>query len=177
MTMRPLVLAIALMAGPALADTDARDAEHAFIIGVMERIQPMSIEQNREFCGFIGYDRNGELQTSEILVGTEDTCRLPDVPDKLDVIASWHTHSTYSPEYRSEYPSTQDLRSDNYFDVNGYVITPGGRVWFHDRHAATITQVCELKCVYQDPNFQEEPGDPTLMTYSRRMLEKLEGPR
>lgn len=173
--LRLFFLIALLLPAPLLADIGSRDAEHRYVKELFIDIQLRSFAENREICGYIGYDRDGRLQTSAINIGTEDSCRLPNFPSKLRVVASFHTHSTYSPRYRSEYPTVQDMDSDSYWDVNGYIATPGGRLWYHDRHDSTVTQLCELECVPQDPNFQVEPGDPIRRVYTRRQLEKIEG--
>lgn len=172
-----LILAVLLCLLPlaALAQTQARTDEHSFMKKLFFDIQPRSFIENREICGYLGYNRDGDLRTTDINFGTEASCDLPPIPDKLRVVASFHTHSTYSPHFRSEFPTVQDLRSDAYFEINGYISTPGGRMWYHDNVKETATQLCELDCLPQDPNFRVEPGDPLRSVYTRRQLQKIEG--
>ena len=40
--------------------------------------------------------------------------------------------------------------------VNGYVATPGGRLWFIEGARGIVTLVCDLGCMDQDPDFR--PG-------------------
>ena len=173
--MRALIAALALaLPTDAFAQSRNLSAEHLFIKEIMLELQPMSFAENREMCGYIGYDADGVLRTTDVVPGTEASCALPPLDAKLTIVASYHTHSTYSPDYNSEYPSLQDLRSDVASQLNGYIVTPGGRVWFHDYRKGEVIQVCQLECVPQDPNFRVAPGDPTLTLYTRAMLEKLQ---
>jgi len=72
------------------------------------------------------------------------------------IFASYHTHSAYAPGYDNEVPSVQDLLSDFEFGLDGYVSTPGGRVWRVDYATRSTYQVCGRGCVYMDPQFRPD---------------------
>lgn len=149
-------------------------AELAFVKEIFREIQPWSIAQNREICGYIGYDRAGRLMRSVHSVGAEASCRLPDWPRKMVVIASYHTHSTYSRNFDSEVPSSTDLESDRSSGVDGYVATPGGRLWFVDSDRMVAGQICGIGCLPMDPGFVAGPKGSVWEVYSLAQILKRE---
>ncbi|MFQ6547489.1 DUF4329 domain-containing protein [Aestuariibius sp. 2305UL40-4] len=169
----PLTKALLALAFSASAAISQDAGEAAFAKALADRIQPISFKENRELCGYIGRDVFGNPASSEIRVGTYATCTLPPWPDKLDVTATFHTHSTYHPDYISEFPSPDDIESDLAKDLNGYIATPGGRLWFNDTAGRTIRLICTTGCVPQDPEFQKETTDPDLSIYSHAHLRKI----
>ena len=119
--------------------------------------QGPSFANNREYCGYIGVTVEGKLAASQPTPGREATCTAND-PMELDLIlASYHTHGAFSTEYFNEIPSPTDIYGDAEEGINGYVATPGGRLWFVDGEAMTVSQICGLGCLPVDPDFI--PGD------------------
>ena len=49
-----------------------------------------------------------------------------------EVVATFHTHGSYSPEFENELPSLSDVLGDFSQRIDGYVATPAGRVWLND---------------------------------------------
>ncbi len=170
--MRRLILALCLIAAPAAAElggtgeSTGTGEELAFVKAIFAEIQPRSIALNREICGYIGLNRLGRLVHTRHNIGEEASCRLPNWPLKMTVLASYHTHSTYSEEFLSELPSDLDLRSDLANDIDGYIATPGGRLWYVDTDALRVTQICAIGCLYQDPNFRAGPKGTVRESYS-----------
>ena len=71
--------------------------DEALIRSVFADLNPTSIEQNVEFCGYIGFTADGELAYSQPTRGDEGSC-LSDDPTTLELItASYHTHGGFSP--------------------------------------------------------------------------------
>ncbi len=106
--------------------------EEALIRSVFADLNPTSIEQNVEFCGYIGFTADGELAYSQPTRGDEGSC-LSDDPTNLELItASYHTHGGFSPDYSSELPSGTDMEGDEDEGIDGWVATPGGRLWYID---------------------------------------------
>ncbi len=169
---RGLVSGMILLLCPALAPAQQAD-EVAYVKALMTRIQPVSFAKSKELCGLLGRNTKGNLGTSDIRIGTYDGCYIPPVPDKLDVIATFHTHSTYSRTYLSEFPSIQDIEADIYNGLDGYIATPGGRLWFHDISERRVTQICSTGCLPQDPRFDKEDHDPAKISYSYAEMRKL----
>ena len=170
--MRRLLLALCLLATQAVADlggtgeATGSGEELAFVKAIFAEIQPRSIAVNREICGYLGRDRFGQLVHTDHIEGEEASCGLPDWPRKMTVLASYHTHSTYSEEFDSEMPSDLDLRSDLARGIDGYIATPGGRLWYVDTDARRVRQICAIGCLYQDPNFRAAPKGSVKASYS-----------
>lgn len=148
------------------AEATARGAEVAYVLDLFRQLNPRSIAENVEYCGFIGLRPNGELVRTRHYRGNEDTCYLPPWPDKWVVIASYHTHSTYSPDYDSERPSVQDMDSDRQNGIDGYIATPGGRLWFIDSDTMVARQICGSGCLPADPDFVPDPPGTIKQAYT-----------
>ena len=127
--------------------------EEALIRSVFADLNPTSIEQNVEFCGYIGFTADGELAYSQPTRGDEGSC-LSDDPTNLELItASYHTHGGFSPDYSSELPSGTDMEGDEDEGIDGWVATPGGRLWYIDTTDMVIFQICGIGCLPSDPEF------------------------
>jgi hypothetical protein len=130
---------------PAGADAFARD----FLNGLQAR----SFADRSEYCGyFLRSDAGGIIPTTPSR-GRFAECEYAAVPAGAQVFASYHTHGAYGADYDNEVPSVTDLLSDFDFGVNGYVSTPGGRVWKVDLASQSTVQICGLGCVLVDPDF------------------------
>jgi len=53
------------------------------------------------------------------------------------------------------WPSVQDLKNDFKQRLNGYIATPGGRVWFNDYNNQISRLLCDIGCIETDPNYRE----------------------
>ena len=139
--------------------------EVAFMKAQLNAIQPRSIAEDREYCGYLGILSNGDFAISGPKRGQPAGCTPDNPPATMRVIASYHTHAAYAPRYDSEVPSATDLEGDIQEGINGYVSTPGGRMWFTDGAAQSTTQICGIGCLVADPRFRPEP-DPVKQSYS-----------
>lgn len=147
--MTRLLLILALAPLPALAQP--RD-ELNVVRQVFAQIQPISTARNREYCGYLGFDGLGQLTTTAPVRGRKDECE-PDAPDDFDIVASWHTHAGFDEGAYSEVPSVTDFEADEDEGIDGYLATPGGRLWYIDTTDGVVSQVCGLGCLFQDPDF------------------------
>lgn len=174
--MRILATALLLTILGTTAHANGPDlAERDFVSKIFRKIQTKSFSRNVEMCGYIGLDRFDRLTMSQIMFGDEATCTLPDWPENMRVIASFHTHSTYSPDYFSEIPSSIDMKSDSESGINGWIATPGGRLWFIDGARMVARQVCGVGCMPQDPNFIDDTGGSVKPSYTYSTILKNEG--
>jgi hypothetical protein len=144
-------------------------AEVRLVKQVMAQALPLSFKANREYCGYIGYDRNGTLKSSRVTRGKRDECE-PRWPNNLDVVASWHTHAAYDVEAYSEDPSVTDIEADEDEGVDGYVGTPGGRLWYVDTQDMVVSQLCGLKCLVSDSRFRKGAEGKIAQSYTYRQL-------
>ncbi|MFC3612340.1 DUF4329 domain-containing protein [Lutimaribacter marinistellae] len=138
-------------------------------------IQHLSFAANLEYCGYVGRDVNGEIAFTPMLRGDADGC-TPPIPDPtLTVFASMHTHGAYHPDVPAEFPTALDMQSDRNEGVNGFVATPGGRLWYIDSAAMITFQLCGLGCLPQDPTFRAGDDGTIAQSYTLEQLLQLEG--
>ena len=129
-------------------------AANQFAVNFLNSIQARSIAERREYCGFFVVDAAGNIAATPPLPGTTASCASP-APGG-NAFASYHTHGAYDRGYDNEVPSDADLLGDFQFGVDGYVSTPGGRIWHIELDDRTARQVCGRGCVYSDPGFVPE---------------------
>lgn len=166
-----LAVCLPLVTLPA-APVGAQDAsELAYARGVLLQLQARSFAENREYCGYIGRLPDGSLAATEVTRGDTWSCQsVGDESRFTEIIASFHTHGGFDRAADSEVPSAGDVQSDIAERVNGYVATPGGRLWYIDYRRATARQICGLGCMGQDPDFIAGDAGPIAETYSLRDL-------
>lgn len=149
-------------------------AEVAAVKMRFAEMQALSFATDVEYCGYLLRLPDESLGFSEMVRGGHDGC-TPELPlPGSTLLASMHTHGSYDPDVPAEFPTVIDIDSDRRERVNGFVATPGGRLWFIDSRAGQVTQLCGLNCLPQDPFFQ--PGDDGIIaqSYTRAELEQLE---
>ncbi|GAB5449454.1 DUF4329 domain-containing protein [Gymnodinialimonas sp.] len=162
-----------LTASPTVAQ-DA--AELAAARGVLLQLQPRSFAENLEYCGYIGRLPDGRLTATEVTRGDTWGClSRADESRFVEIVASFHTHAGFDRAADSEVPSTDDMNGDIAEQVNGYVATPGGRLWYIDYRRAVATQVCGLGCMGQDPDFIPGDAGPIAQRYTLQELQRREG--
>lgn len=167
----PMVFAASVMAFPVFAQSAQ---ETAFMKSVLKQVQALSQKSGREHCGYIGLTEDGKLKATPAKRGGKDGCRAKRPPRNLDLVASYHSHGSYDEGADSETPSVDDVYADNDEQVNGWVVTPGGRIWYIESEKLFSRQVCGLNCVPQDPNFEAEIYGPVRKTYTIEQLEDRE---
>ncbi|MGB6229845.1 MAG: DUF4329 domain-containing protein [Litorimonas sp.] len=139
--------------------------EIEYVKRVLTPVQEMSLEEGLEFCGFIGLDENGEFATGLTTRGEAHFCEP--VFNYFDydfhVLANYHTHGSSSVEHETETPSFVDMYATHLAGQDGYVVTPGGRLWYMDGQAITAELLCGARCMPFDPDhvddFDFEVGD------------------
>ena len=155
--------------GLRVAEATGTGAERAYVTAILADLQQRSFAENREYCGYFGFDASGAYATTPINAGTEASCPLPRIPPGLTLVASFHTHGTYSPYYASEWPTTQDMATDAADSIDGYIATPGGRLWYVDTDTMTVREICGRGCLPQDRNYVAADDGPLhpLMSYAQ----------
>ncbi|SLN28627.1 hypothetical protein ROA7450_01189 [Roseovarius albus] len=138
--------------------------EIAFAKSVLNDLQAQSIAQNREFCGFIGLDEDGDYISTTPTRGRKGSCQ-PEREDDFEPLASFHTHGAHSADYDSELPSTDDLLADMDEGIDGYIGTPGGRVWFNDSSEESAMMLCGERCINSDPGYDPNDAPPPAKEY------------
>jgi len=128
-------------------------------------IQERSIAEKREYCGYFGMNDEGELIATKPKRGREDSC-LADVGDDIvEIIASYHTHGAFHYDADAETPSSDDLEADIDEEVDGYVATPGGRIWKNDADREKAILLCGRNCTVSDPDYDDQAFPPVSGSY------------
>ncbi len=130
-------------------------AEIAFVKATLNNLQARSIAENREYCGYIGLTADGSLAATEARRGSRNTCVPHAAPNAMRVLASYHTHGATSEAYVTELPSFEDMYQDIVGGVDGYIATPGGRIWYNEVRAQRTNLLCGLGCVAADSNHRD----------------------
>jgi hypothetical protein len=151
---------IAPSAGLATSESTGSGPERAAITEILTDLQYTSFAVNAEHCGYVGLDRAGQIMVSAINRGTEASCLMPTPPPGMTLLASFHTHGTYSPYYASEFPTTDDMLTDAADGIDGYISTPGGRLWYVDTDTMTVRLLCGPGCLPQDPDYRTDADGP-----------------
>jgi len=149
--------------------------EDALMRTTLSELNVQSFAEGIEFCGYVGFTADGALAISPATRGDESSC-LADDPVNLEVVvASYHTHGDFSTEYSSETPSGTDMEGDEDEGIDGWVSTPGGRLWYIDTTDMITFQVCSIGCLAQDPNFIAGDDGEIAMDYTYdELVERLQ---
>lgn len=163
-----------VVAASALATAQDRrsldDELDKFAASVFDEIQPRSIAENVEYCGLLGLDAFGKFAATKAKRGQVDDCEPENEPDGFQVLASYHTHGAYTAEVDTEVPSLDDLQADIEERIDGYIATPGGRLWLNDSEDRKSYQLCGPGCVAADRKYRACKAYPPAETYTRRGL-------
>jgi len=159
-----LATASAFLLSPPAHAQDMREMQ--FVLGLMESMNQLSVRFNREVCGFILQDAAGNYSSTKVSWGGEASCASLPIEPGMRAVSSWHTHAAWGIGYDGEVPSIQDVEGDMRFGVNGWVATPGGRLWYVDGTTGFIMQACGRGCLPGDPGFFPEEHGPVAENYS-----------
>lgn len=132
--------AVAVLASSGSAERDSTPRytrQHEAAYRVVNRINPRSVRENREYGGWVYRNGDGSYGSTAPVRGTYDSVNLgipgQVVPSGTVATASYHTHGAFDPRYDNENFSSQDFRVDAYWNVDGYLGTPSGHFLYHDR--------------------------------------------
>ena len=139
----------------------------------LDALQPRSFSDDLELCGIIFETDERELGVSRPTSGDQASCDISyfDEPGMVPV-ASFHTHGKHSRQYDGEVPSLIDIQSDVASGMDGYIATPGGRLWHIDHANAVARMVCGPGCLTQDPDYQPCSGDFIEDSYTIEELQR-----
>ncbi len=140
------------------------------------QLQPRSFAENQEYCGYVGRLPDGRFAVTEVTRGNTWSClSRGDESRFVEIVASFHTHAAFDRSADSEVPSSDDILGDMQERVNGYVATPGGRLWYIDWQRQVARQICGLGCMGQDPEFIPGDAGPIAQRYGLQELLRREG--
>lgn len=147
---RGIFIGVGVAAGLALSSSgnDERDdsttrfsQQHDAAFDVLNRVNPLSVAENREYGGFVVINPDGSYSPTETVTGDNDSVDIPFslVPAGSRATASVHTHSAFDPRYDNENFSDTDLESDRNAMLDGYLATPGGQFKYHNVDTGQVT--------------------------------------
>lgn len=112
---------------------------------IMNQINPLSVQQNREYGGWIYRNADNTYGYTSPIPGTVASVNIGNpatsVPAGTVANASYHTHGGPDPRFDNEHFSPQDITSDRLARVDGYLGTPAGFLKLHDYLTGKITVV------------------------------------
>lgn len=161
--------ALIALALPAFANEEIEQVKKMF-----NEIQPLSFKHNREYCGYIGWDKDENLVFTKARKGWRNSCRAYEPPEDLLIFASYHTHGAFHHMAAAEFPTSSDVEGDEAEGVDGYVATPGGRLWYIDSESLTVHQICGIGCLKSDPDFVPGMDGHIKKSYTLKELIALE---
>ncbi len=136
--------AVAISSGSSKQDvTDRKSAQHEVAKSTLNRINPRSVRENREYGTWIYRTADGRYAAAAIQTGEVASVNLPVniVPPGNTITASLHTHGGDDPRYANEVFSPADIAGDRAFGVDGYLGTPKGKFLWHDLKNAKVVQL------------------------------------
>jgi hypothetical protein len=169
--MYKFLIPLALTASPLIAQ---ENDEVALAKATLEALQATSFSANREYCGYIVIDANGDLMATPAVQGNIGDCEAAEPPEDSVPLASYHTHGAFEYDTPAEFPSVGDLEADEAEGVDGYISTPGGRLWYVDGVDQIASQLCGVGCLSQDPNFEAGLDGDLQISYTIDELRALE---
>lgn len=137
----------------------------AFAKTTLNAVQPQSHAKNREYCGYIGLV-DGALAATPARKGWRHSCTPKDPIRDMQIIASYHTHAGFDETVDSEVPSVDDMFADEEEGIDGFVATPGGRLWHINTRTMVTQQICGIGCLIKDQSFVPNIFGPIKIKYT-----------
>lgn len=121
-----------------MAPGDSYDTQDEAAQDAMDDIIDQSINEDREYGGWIYQNDDGTYSYTEPNRGTEHGCSPGVRPE--NGTAYYHTHGAESgPDYDDENFSPKDRNYADNNDVDGYVETPSGAIKRYDHDSGSVT--------------------------------------
>ena len=117
-------------------------------------------------------NRAGKLAATSPKRGRRDSCEPDEPPEDFEILASYHTHGDDTQEADTEVPSLEDLAGDIEEGIDGYIATPGGRLWLNDARLRRAFMLCWPGCVKRYRRFREYRAYPPGHEYTLRSLQR-----
>ncbi len=117
--------------------------QHSAARDVLNRINPKSVKENREYGGWVYETPDGNYTSTAPVAGTIDSVEIPFslIPAGGRALASYHTHGGNDPRYLNEQFSGADIASDLQIGLDGYLGTPAGAFLWHDVRSNTVSRL------------------------------------
>jgi hypothetical protein len=136
-------VAVAVIGSSGSGDKDSTprfNTQHKAARHVLNNVNPKSVAENREYGGWIYRSPDGTYSPTATVTGTNSSVLIPLslIPGGVQRTALFHTHAAFDPRYDNENFSPTDLRTIDYFLVDGYLATPAGRFLWAERRKRLI---------------------------------------
>jgi hypothetical protein len=128
---------VALSSGSARLDKTPRfSTQNQAAYYALYGYNPISVRENREYGSTI-YKNTDRTYSPGMFVSVGDLDSVyvnpyDRVPYGTEPTAVWHTHGAYKPQYINEQFSLMDIKATIYWNLDGYLGTPSGRMRFFD---------------------------------------------
>lgn len=143
-----LFIGVGVAAGAVLAssgdserdDSNRFNTQHSAARDLLNRVNPLSIQQNVEYGGWVVRNADGSYSPTGTTTGDNQSVRLDSnlIPAGTTETAIVHTHAAFDPEFDNENFSETDKELVRDLELDGYLGTPGGQFKFHDYETDTI---------------------------------------
>jgi len=159
-----LTFCIALFSASLASAQSETEAE--LVQAMFRSINAQSITYDREVCGHILRGPDGRLEVGKVSWGGPASCAMTPPAAGYQVVSSWHTHAAWAEGYDNELPSLIDVEGDMSQGIDGWLATPGGRLWYINGQTGEIHQYCGAECLPFDPDAQMDARGPVDKHYT-----------
>ena len=140
------LISLMIKAGSLQADPLLQfDSQHQAAKWILNRMNPQSVQDNREIGGYIFRNKEGLYGTTEPFYGNHGNIEFPpprdEIPEDSKVTASWHTHGASMPNIVSETFSPQDIKLNQRYSIDGYLATPKGQFKYYQLNNPKIVNL------------------------------------
>ena len=106
-------------------------------------INPRSVAENREYGGSVYLNQDRSYSWAGHVAGDATSIAFNPhalVPDGTRATAAYHTHGATMAGFLNEFFSRQDIIFFNFYQVDGYLGTPQGRMFLYDLRSNSTAQ-------------------------------------
>ena len=146
---RNVFIGLGVVAGAALVSSGSSDrdddqrfsSQQAAAFDVLNRVNPLSTAENREYGGFIVLNSDGSFSPTDTVIGNNFSVNIPFslIPAGTSVSALIHTHAAFDPRFDNENFSPADIDGANSIGVNSYLATPAGQFRLYSIDTMRVT--------------------------------------
>jgi len=134
----------AVSSGSEQSDSDERfPTQNRAARAALVDINPRSVAENREYGGSVYLNQDRSYSWAGHVAGDATSVAFNPhalVPDGTRATAAYHTHGATMAGYLNEFFSLQDIIFFNFYQVDGYLGTPQGRMFLYDLRSNSTAQ-------------------------------------
>ena len=135
---------VAISSGSSDSDDSFRlESQHAAARNILNQVNPISVDENREYGGYIYRNPDGSFSHTKPVTGGPASLLLPPissvVPSGSAASATYHTHAAFDPRFDNENFSPTDIQTNILLGVDGYLGTPAGAFKYYQLSTGQIS--------------------------------------